>query len=117
MQDIQQFIKSFYDIYVKQDSGKLKTFYLITFDEPISIDDIECEEDDRMSCMFWELFDILVERMRSECSNVWSILYCSLINSWFLVSKDWDEYHINWEDIGSDIKEQTIYFYDLFSND
>lgn len=111
--DIYKFIRTFYKIYKTNNSELLKQFYFETFSEWVHIDDIECENDDRNTCLFDELYDDLIDRIRWTIQCIWSILYCEAIDDTFLISKWSDQLLLNWEPIDKKDYDAFEYFYDL----
>lgn len=114
MDNIYQFVLTFYKIFVWKNSTLLKKFYFNTFESQMFLDDAECDADDS-SCLFDELFDELTKRIREKVQNIWWILYCD-IDWWFLITydKESDQYLINGEVLEENINEAVCYFYDLF---
>ncbi len=114
MDNIYQFVLTFYKIFVWKNSTLLKKFYFNTFESQMFLDDAECDADDN-SCLFDELFDELTDKIRSKVQNIWWILYCDI--EWgFLITYDNEHYLINGEVLEDNINEAACYFYDLFGN-
>lgn len=115
MENVYQFVLTFYKIFVSKNSNTLKKFYFNTFETQLKIDDGECDDTDN-SCLFDELYDELTEKIKKTIQNIGGILYCDI--DWgFLITRDeasWDCL-INGEVLEKDINEATCYFYDLFS--
>jgi len=114
MQEIYSFLLAFYNAYNTNNSTNLKKLYFNTFETEIRLDDTECDEADN-SCLFDELYDEFVDRIKWLVQNIWWILYCD-IDWWFLITydKESDQYLINGEVLEKNINEATCYFYDLF---
>lgn len=115
MDKIHSFLNTFYKAFQSKNSTVLKKLYFTTFETELKLDDIECDEADN-SCLFDELYDEFVIRVRKEIQDIWWIIYCDVLG-WFLITfdeSDWT-YLINWEVLEEDINEATGYFYDLFS--
>ena len=71
------------------------------------------ENDDRNTCLFDELYDDLIDRIRWTIQCIWSILYCEAIDDTFLISKWNDWLLLNWEAIDKKDYDAFEYFYDL----